>query len=579
MSLSEPAVTARTNKYTNRVILKTILERSDGGLGFVGQRMVIGGWVKSSREIKKETVLPLAAGTKDVSCGEVLSRFPLLRSIFKAFRGDGDSRVHDKPDDVQKPLPPPSLTILKVSDGSSLHRLLVLVDSELAIPSQVIPAGTCIVAEGILQQPASLGKHLIEFKADKVLHLGTVDQMKYPLSKKGLSMEFLWDWSHLRARTTTVASIMRIRDAMNQAFHTFFRENEFLYVHMPTMTSTNTSEYRKKFVVTTLVETDNYDGMDTLEHITASIKEKSKLIEKLERSESNNEALVAAKMDLEIMKKVISRLGSKMHLTASGRLHLESHACALGNVYTSGPRFQEKKSESKSLPEMLVVETEMAFSKLEDAMNCADDLLKFICKSVLENSTADVNFLSKRSNKSITVMEHLNFITSCSLKRVSYTAAVNDLKLATEKKFGKPVEWGVRLSDEHTSYLVDEIYKGPIFIYNHPKNLKPFNVRLNDDAKTVASFDIILPKVGILISGSQSEERLKTLSTRMEEVGLPKQQYEWYLDLRRHGTVEHSGFSVMFDSFVLFATGLNDIRDVVPFPVRSSKTREGSSKR
>ncbi|CAH9074237.1 unnamed protein product [Cuscuta epithymum] len=572
MSLPEPAATGRTNKYTNRVILKTILERSDGGLGFVGQRMVIGGWVKSSQEIKKDTGIPLAAGTKDVSCGEVLSRFPLLRSIFKAFRGDGDSRVHDKPDDVQKPQLP-SFMILKVSDGSSLHSLRVLVDSELAIPSQVMPTGTCIVAEGTLQQPASQGKHLIEFKADKVLHLGTVDQMKYPLSKKGLSMDYLWDWSHLRARTTTVASIMRIRDAMNQAFHTFFRENEFLYVHMPTMTSTNTSGSRKKFAVTTLLEKDKYDGMDTLEHITASIKEKSKLIEKLERSESNNEALVAAKMDLEMMKKVISCLGSKMHLTASGRLHLESQACALGNVYTSGPRFQEKKSESKkSLPEMLVVETEMAFSKLEDAMNCADDLLKFICKSVLENSTEDVKFLSKRSNKSITVMEHLNFITSCSLKRVSYTEAVNDLKLATEKKFGKPIEWGVQLSDEHTSYLVDEIYKGPIFIYNHPKNLKPFNVRLNDDAKTVASFDIIFPKVGLLISGSQSEERLKTLSSRIEEVGLPKQQYEWYLDLRRHGTVEHSGFSVMFDSFVLFATGRNDIRDVVPFPVRSSKT-------
>ncbi|CAH9138711.1 unnamed protein product [Cuscuta epithymum] len=572
MSLPEPAATGRTNKYTNRVILKTILERSDGGLGFVGQRMVIGGWVKSSQEIKKDTGIPLAAGTKDVSCGEVLSRFPLLRSIFKAFRGDGDSRVHDKPDDVQKPQLP-SFMILKVSDGSSLHSLRVLVDSELAIPSQVMPTGTCIVAEGTLQQPASQGKHLIEFKADKVLHLGTVDQMKYPLSKKGLSMDYLWDWSHLRARTTTVASIMRIRDAMNQAFHTFFRENEFLYVHMPTMTSTNTSGSRKKFAVTTLLEKDKYDGMDTLEHITASIKEKSKLIEKLERSESNNEALVAAKMDLEMMKKVISCLGSKMHLTASGRLHLESQACALGNVYTSGPRFQEKKSESKkSLPEMLVVETEMAFSKLEDAMNCADDLLKFICKSVLENSTEDVKFLSKRSNKSITVMEHLNFITSCSLKRVSYTEAVNDLKLATEKKFGKPIEWGVQLSDEHTSYLVDEIYKGPIFIYNHPKNLKPFNVRLNDDAKTVASFDILFPKVGLLISGSQSEERLKTMSSRIEEVGLPKQQYEWYLDLRRHGTVEHSGFSVMFDSFVLFATGRNDIRDVVPFPVRSSKT-------
>ncbi|RAL47779.1 hypothetical protein DM860_012404 [Cuscuta australis] len=523
MASSEPGahMTPSTNKYSNRVILKTIFERSDGGVGFAGQRVVIGGWVKSSREMKEEAELSQNVGTKDARCMEVL-RFPLLRSILKALRGEGDSRVHQKMDlDVPKP-PRPALTLLQLSDGSSLHRLVVLVSSELASPSQILPTGTCILVEGTLQQPALQMKHVIELKADRILHLGTVEPNSYPLTKKQLRLEFLQNYPHLRARTSTVASVMRIHSAITRALHAFFQDNEFLFVQVPTITTTLTRGSSNKYLVNPI----------------------------LDIQEASNEAKA------EFSKNFFPQ---QMYLTDSGRLHLEAQACALGNVYTYGPRFQAKKS----LPEMLIVEAEMAFSKLEDAMNCADDLLKFICKWILENSTEDVKFLSKRTDKSIE--DHLRLMTSCSPEKISYTEAVKLLNQATEKKPGNSMEWGVPLTDEHASYLVDKIYKKPVIIYDHPKNLKPFNVRLNDDEKTVAAFDIIFPKFGTLVSGSQSEERLNTLSSRIEEFGLSKQHYEWYLDLRRHGTVQHSGLSLMVDSLVLFATGLYDIKDVVPF--------------
>ncbi|XP_031121735.1 asparagine--tRNA ligase, cytoplasmic 2 [Ipomoea triloba] len=599
MASSEPApvdTPVTLSEYTNRVTLKTVFERNDGGMGFAGRRIVIGGWVKSSREIRKDPEpAPEDVGTKDVSCVEVLqSRIPLIRSIMKVF-GGGDFRVREKLDSAVQKLPQPSVSFLQLSDGSCVQSLQVVVDSELGRPCQVMPTGTCILAEGILQPVSLKGKHVIELKADKVLHLGTVDQNKYPLTRKRLPLELLRDCCHFRTRTTTVASVMRIRSALTQATHSFFQDNEFLFVQVPVITSTVFEECSKKFLVSTVLPKDgsSTDGI-SLEAIKASINEKSKQIEELRRSGSNKEAVVAAIQDLKKTTELVSKLeakgkpksgtsleedkfdlcqdffSSQMYLTVSGRLHLESQACALGNVYTYGPRFRAEKSESKkSLIEMWMFETEIAFSALEDAVQCAEDLLKFVCKYVLEKSAEDVNFLSKRVDK--TIVENLQFMTSGSLEKISYTEAVEILKQVTEKKFESNIEWGVPLSDEHTSYLVDEIYKRPVIIYNHPKEAKPFYVRLNDDAKTVAAFDLLLPKVGTLVRGSQSEERLNILSSRIEELGLSKQQYEWYLDLRRHGAVKSSGFSLMLDSLVLFATGLSDIRDVVPFPISPAK--------
>nr|GLL33288.1 asparagine--tRNA ligase, cytoplasmic 2 [Ipomoea trifida] len=548
MALSPVDTPVTLSKYTNRVTLKTVFERNDGGMGFAGRRIVIGGWVKSSREIRKDpepAPAPEDVGTKDVSCVEVLqSRIPLIRSIMKVF-GGGDFRVREKLESSVQKLPQPSVSFLQLSDGSCVQSLQVVVDSELARPCQVMPTGTCILAE----EPGSDRK---------------------------------------------VASVMRIRSALTQATHSFFQDNEFLFVQVPVITSTVFEECSKKFLVSAVLPKDGSTDGISLEAIKASINEKSKQIEELRRSGSNKEAVVAAIQDLKKTTELVSKLeakgkpklgslleedkfdlcqdffSSQMYLTVSGRLHLESQACALGNVYTYGPRFRAEKSESKkSLIEMWMFETEIAFSALEDAMECAEDLLKFVCKYVLEKSTEDVNFLSKRVDK--TIVENLQFMTSGSLEKISYTEAVEILKQVTEKKFESNIEWGVPLSDEHTSYLVDEIYKRPVIIYNHPKEAKPFYVRLNDDAKTVAAFDLLLPKVGILVRGSQSEERLNILSSRIEELGLSKQQYEWYLDLRRHGAVKSSGFSLMLDSLVLFATGLSDIRDVVPFPISPAK--------
>ncbi|KAL0459961.1 UNVERIFIED_CONTAM: Asparagine--tRNA ligase, cytoplasmic 2 [Sesamum latifolium] len=583
------------SKYSKRVILKTILDRPDGGVGLIGQRVVVGGWVRSSREFRKEPVAPApdVGGPKDVSCVEVLqSRLPFFKSIIKVF--GGEYRIREKLDTILPKPPQPSISILLISDGSGVSSLQVLIDSSLAPPSLVMPTGTCVLVEGILQKPSLQGKETIELKADKILHIGTVDQDRYPLSKKRLPLESLRDSAHFRPRTTTVASVMRIRSALTQATHTFFQENGFLYVQVPVITTTDCEGFGENFQVTTLLGKDQSSVDDNggvkLETIKASIKEKSKQVEELKRSESNKEALAAAIQDLKKTTELVSQLEAKQkeksgksytqsnrvdfsqdffscktYLTVSGRLHLESYASALGKVYSFGPRFHAHRSDSKKLlAEMWMVELEIAFSELEDSMECATDFLRFICKWILENCTEDLKFISKRVDK--LVPDRLQFIATGPFEKISYTQAVDVLKQANERKFQTKVEWGVSLNEEHESYLTDEIYKKPLIIYDHPKQLKPFYVRLNADGKTVAAFDVIVPKVGTLIRGSQNEERYNTLNARIKESGLEKQQYEWYLDLRRHGAVKCSGFSFLFDPLVLYATGLNDVRDAVPFP-------------
>ncbi|KAM7527479.1 hypothetical protein LguiB_030889 [Lonicera macranthoides] len=583
------------SKYSDRVLLKTLLGRSDGGLGLIGERVVIGGWVKSAKEVRKEAVpaaqaqpRPVAGEPKnDVTCVEVLqSRIPFIRSIMKVL-GGGAGHFRDKLEfSVPRP-PTPSTVILQVSDGSCVSSLQILVDSSLFPPSQVMPTGTCILAEGILQHPLVHVKHVIELKTEIILHVGTVDQDKYPLSKKRLPLEMLRDRPHFRPRTTTVASVMRIRNSLTQATHTFFQNEGFLNVQVPVITTTDTEGFSEKFQVTTLFSKDlkkeepitmDDTGAISLEAVKASIIEKSKQVEELKRTDSNKEALAAAIQDLHKTNELVSKLearekskldtyikaekfkfsedffGRQAYLTVSGSLHLESLASALGNVYSFGPTFRAGRTESKKmLAEMWMVEAEMAFSQLEDSMNCADDFLKFLSKWVLENCDEDLAFVSKRIDK--TIVDRLQLVMPSSFEKITYAEAVEVLKQLI--KF---------ISLFACSYLVDEIYKRPVIIYNYPKELKPFYVRLNDDGKTVAAFDLVVPKVGTLIRGSQNEERLDTLTTRIKELGLENEQYQWYLDLRRHGSVKNSGFRLVFDLMVLYTTGLNDVRDVAPFP-------------
>ncbi|XP_060175416.1 asparagine--tRNA ligase, cytoplasmic 2-like [Lycium barbarum] len=526
---------------TERVILKAILGRGDGGAGLIGEKVVIGGWVKSSWEIRKEAAQPrpvLAAdaaspevvGAKEMRCMEILqSRIPLVRYIVKVL-GGGDHSVREK--FVMQKAPKDSTSILQISDGSCVHNLRVLVDSALATPCQVMPCGTCILVEGILQQPLMKGKYqVIELKTEKILHLGTVDQYKYPLSKKRLPLESLRNFPHFRPRTTTVASVMRIHNALTLATHTFFQDQGFLHVQTPIITTNNSETLSKKFQVTTLLNNGKIDNQ---------------LVNSLEFSKDF--------------------FSQETYLIDCGHFHLESQACALGNVYSFGPRFKaEKSSESNNLlAETWMVDVEMAFSELEDAMDCADEFLKFVCKRILESCTEDIQFILKRIDKA--VMDRLQLIISSSFEKISYDVAIEVLTEATGNKFEKKIEWGDSLTEEHESYLVNEIYTKPVIIYNHPKEIKSFYAKLNEDGKTVATFDVVLPKVGTLVRGSQSEECFDKLRTRIEELELPKQQYEWFLDLRKNGAAKTSGFNLMLEPLVLYATGLNDVKDVVPFP-------------
>ncbi|KAK4743917.1 hypothetical protein SAY87_010229 [Trapa incisa] len=592
-------------KYSKRVLLKTLLMQEDGGLGCVGERIVIGGWVKSSREEKVE--LPNAApsvadeqkgsaGQEDVSCVEILqTRIPLFRSLIKVFGGVtyiARPRLEAPP---ASPKPLPSIAYLQVSDGSCVSSLQVVVDSSLASPSQLLPTGTCILVEGVLKQPMIPGKHAVELKADKILHIGTVEQSSYVFSKKRLPLDMLRSCMHFRPRTTTVGSVMKVRSSLTFATHTFFQNNGFLNVQVPIITSTDSDGSREKFLITAISSSSYQEDPKlskdrdniSLHFVKAAAKEKNALIEELKRTESNKEALAAAIQDLKNTNELAlqlearekSKAGASMkadaikssqnpfiektYLTVSGRLHLESYASALGNVYSFGPRFCATRLESpKLLPEMWMTETEIAFSELQDAMNCADDFFKFLCKWVLDNCVDDMRFVCKRIDKAS--IDRLSSAASKPLAKVTYTEAVETLKKVD--KMEVKAEWGFALTTEHISYLADEIYKGPVIIYNYPRDLKPFYVRLNDDGKTAAAFDLIVPKVGKLMSGSQSELRLDRLTKRIKELELPREQYEWYLDIKRHGAVNTSGFSFNFDLMLLFATGLTDVKDVIPFP-------------
>ncbi|XP_024975039.1 asparagine--tRNA ligase, cytoplasmic 2 [Cynara cardunculus var. scolymus] len=609
------------SKYSKRVLLKTILDRADGGLGLVEQRVVVGGWVKSSREMRKNPPPPPTttqppvgggggdakedAGGKDVKCVEVFqSRIPFLRTIIKVFGGN-TAHTKEKLESIVPKPQPPMISFLQISDGSSVTSLQIMVDSSIAPPSLLMPTGTCILAEGILQKSSLQGKRIMELKAEKLLHIGIVDQDRYPLSKKSLPLASLRHCAHFRPRTTTVASIMRVRNVLTQASHAFFQNQGFVHVEVPILTAMDTDGFSEKFQVSTSsvsakepkreepVSMDDTANV-SLETIKLSIVEKSKKVEELKRSDSNKEALAAAVHDLQKTNALAAELearskskskpkpksksksksseffSNEAFLASSGTLHLESCASALGNVYAFGPRFQADKSESKkSLAESWMIETEIAFSELEDVMSCAEDFLKFVFDYASENCYENLYFLSKRVDK--TIIDRLRSMASTPFEKISYTTAVEVLDKVVDKTFETKIRWGVALTEEHESYLVNEFYKKPVIIYDHPKELKPFHVRLNDDGKTVAAFDVIVPKVGVLIQGSQKEERSNHLSNRINELGLQKEQYEWYLDLRKQGTVKHSGFSVTFDVMVLFATGLNDIQDAVPFPRNHGK--------
>ncbi|VFQ95938.1 unnamed protein product [Cuscuta campestris] len=540
------------SKFTHRMILKTILEHSDGGMGLIGQKAVIGGWVTFSREWRK----PISS-----------------------------------PDELDPHVP--IFSVLQVNDGSSPKRLQVLVDSRLESPGKVMPTGTCILVEGILQKASLQGGRQvqeIELVATEVLNLGTVEKNDNPLAKRCMPLQLLRDYPHLRTRTEPMGSVRRLHDSAFRALTAFFQDNGFLHVQLPVIHSSHNGFTYGKFQVIVAENKDTNNKRDDEEKEDVGVSnckcneennDNNNNKDMKEGDDEHNSSQAEDKgkelvgdSDNNAQDDIINHVVTKdffpdepVYLTAHARLHLESQACALGNVYTYGPRFQAHKwTALMTSVEMWMVEAQMAFTRMEDVMDCAYDLLKFICKWVVDKSIEDVKHLSKPTGT--TFVGWLQSITTRPFKKLSYDKAILVLNtILTENEYPYPtLKWGHPILDGYAKFLVSTVYKRPVIIYDHPKQVKPFYVRLNDDAKTVASFDIYF-EGGNVVNGYQSEERLDVLIARIEELGVSKKEYEWYLDLCRHGnTSNNSGFTLMLDALVLSLCGFNDVRDVVPFP-------------
>jgi asparaginyl-tRNA synthetase len=360
----------------------------------------------------------------------------------------------------------------------------------------------------------------IELKAAEITLYGDCPP-DYPLQKKRHSFEFLRTIAHLRARTNTLGAVMRVRNACATAIHSFFQEKGFIWVHTPIITANDCEGAGELFTVTSL-----------------DLKKPANFAEDF--------------------------FGKRAYLTVSGQLQAEVMAMALSNVYTFGPTFRaENSNTSRHLAEFWMVEPEMAFCDLEGDQDLAEAFLKYIFKFVLENCPEDLQFFNERIDK--TVLSTAENIVNSEFGRITYSEAIELLEKA-DRQFEFPVEWGVDLQSEHERYLAEELFKKPVIVTNYPKTIKAFYMRLDDSNKTVSAMDILAPKIGEIIGGSQREERLDVLIQRMQEQGMNPDDLWWYLDLRRYGSVPHAGFGLGFERLVQFMTGMTNIRDVIPFP-------------
>ncbi|MDB9423592.1 asparagine--tRNA ligase [Microcystis aeruginosa CS-564/01] len=413
-------------------------------------------------------------------------------------------------------------TFLEVNDGSSLANLQVILESTLPDYENVlktISTGTAIAVSGNLVPSPGKGQN-IELKAAEITLYGDCPA-DYPLQKKRHSFEFLRTIAHLRARTNTLGAVMRVRNACATAIHTFFQEKGFIWVHTPIITANDCEGAGELFTVTSL-----------------DLKKPANFAEDF--------------------------FGKRAYLTVSGQLQAEVMAMALSNVYTFGPTFRaENSNTSRHLAEFWMVEPEMAFCDLEGDQDLAEAFLKYIFKFVLENCPEDLQFFNERIDK--TVLSTAENIVNSEFGRITYSEAIELLEKA-DRQFEFPVEWGVDLQSEHERYLAEELFKKPVIVTNYPKTIKAFYMRLDDNNKTVSAMDILAPKIGEIIGGSQREERLDVLIQRMQEQGMNPDDLWWYLDLRRYGSVPHAGFGLGFERLVQFMTGMTNIRDVIPFP-------------
>lgn len=422
------------------------------------------------------------------------------------------------------------LTFVEVNDGSSMAGLQVVLNADLADYDTVVKdltTGSSVEIGGTLVESPGKGQR-VELQGETITVFGTADGETYPLQKKRHSFEYLRTLGHLRSRTNTLGAVFRVRNACAQAIHQFFNEQGFLWIHTPIITASDCEGAGEMFAVTGLNLANPPKGPD---------------------------GGVDYSQDF---------FGKPAYLTVSGQLEAEIMAMAFTDVYTFGPTFRaENSNTSRHLAEFWMVEPERAFCDLVGNMDLAEEFLKYIFHSVLEQCPEDMAFFNDRIDNS--VLATADNIINNTFERITYTEAVALLEKC-DRTFEYPVEWGIDLQSEHERYLAEELFKKPVIVTDYPTAIKAFYMRLNDGGETVAAMDVLAPKVGEIIGGSQREERLDVLERRIVEAGLPIEDYWWYLDLRRFGTVPHAGFGLGFERLVQFMTGMGNIRDVIPFP-------------
>lgn len=418
---------------------------------------------------------------------------------------------------------------INVNDGSTLSGLQVIADADMPNYQEIIPSistGAAVSVAGMIVESPGKGQSF-ELKAEAIELVGGCSAEGYPLQKKRHTFEFLRTIAHLRPRTNTIGAVTRVRNALAFATHKFFQERGFYYINTPILTSSDCEGAGQMFQVTTL-------DLNNVPKEKGAVDFKKDFFDK------------------------------PAFLTVSGQLAVENYCCALSDVYTFGPTFRaENSNTTRHLAEFWMIEPEMAFADINDDMDCAEAYVKFILQHVLDNCAEDLAFFDKFICKGL--LDRLKNVVQNSFERVSYTDAI-EILTKSGKKFEFPVEWGCDLQTEHERYLSEEHFGKPLFVFNYPKDIKAFYMRMNDDNKTVAAMDLLVPGVGELIGGSQREERIDMLEKRLEEMDLPKDEYWWYLELRKYGSVPHAGFGLGFERMVQFTTGMENIRDVIPFP-------------
>jgi asparaginyl-tRNA synthetase len=421
------------------------------------------------------------------------------------------------------------VTFIELNDGSRFKSMQLVVDSGV-VPDDIlkqVTTGSSIEASGVLVESPAKGQ-AVELKVSHIHVYGSADPATYPLQKKGHTLEFLREISHLRVRSNTFGAAFRVRNALTRAIHNFFQERDFIYVQTPIITTSDCEGAGQMFNVTSL-------NMNKPPHAL--------------------DGRVDWQQDF---------FGRPAYLTVSGQLEAEIFALAFSKVYTFGPTFRAENSNTpRHLAEFWMIEPEMAFYELADNMRLAEEFLKYIIRYVLDHSREDLEFFNERIEK--TVLSTLEHVAESSFGHITYTEAVQELK-KSGRAWEFAVEWGNDLQTEHERFLSEEIFKKPVIVTDYPKDIKPFYMRLNDDDRTVRAMDVLVPRVGEIIGGSQREDRFNVLLQRLRASGLDEQAYWWYLDLRRFGSVPHSGFGLGLERIMMYLTGLKNIRDVIPFP-------------